>query len=54
MSNIFLHTLDELSEDEVTQLKQLEAEGLKLLFREGNDFLYEVDYGNIIDADRIP
>ena len=46
--------VDELSEDEVTQLKQLEAEGLKLHFREGNDLLYEVDYGNIIDADQFP
>ena len=46
--------VDELSEDEFTQFKQLEAEGLKLLFREGNDFLYEVDYGNVTDADQFP
>lgn len=50
---VLAHT-DELPECEAARLRQLETKGLKFLYREGNDFLYQVDYGNITESKRFP
>ena len=45
---------NELTEDEITLLRQLETEGLKLISRDGNDSLYQVDYKMIEELDALP
>ena len=50
---VLAHT-DQLNTSEKEQLRQLETEGLHLLFREGSDFLYQVDYGSIETLDALP
>lgn len=50
---ILAHT-DQLSNSEKAHLRHLKAKGLKLLYREGNDFLYQVDSGNITTPKQFP
>jgi len=50
---VLAHT-NQLSEFEKTQLRQLETEGLNLLSRDRDDFLYQVDYGAIEALDAQP
>lgn len=50
---VLAHT-DQLNTSEKEQLRQLETEGLHLLFREGSDFLYQVDYESMETLDGLP
>ena len=50
---VLAHT-KQLSKPEEEQLQQLETKGLNLLSREGNNLLYQVDYGSIETLDTLP
>lgn len=50
---VLAHT-DQMTASETAQLRQLETVGLKPLFRNGDDFLYQVDYGTIKALDSVP